>query len=410
MQVPTTGRRGRPVAVLLVLAALVAAILAPERALAGPSLVFDLESGEVKSAENALQPWYPASVTKIMTAYVTFRALRAGRLTLTSPVVISKNAAAQAPSKMGFKPGTVLTVDNALKMMIVKSANDIAVALGETVAGSEAGFVAEMNEVARSIGMTQTVWANPNGLPNDAAHTTARDLGVLTRAALTEYPEYAGLFSISAIRHGKRVLRSHNLLLDRYPGAIGMKTGFICASGFNLVAASKRGGRTLVAVVLGARSGLERAAIAKSLLDDGFSQRSLFGGGSVRTTINTLGADQAAAGPYDMRETVCGKNRVRPSIEDLVEDEATPTMASAYSSNDVLRALQKTKEKAPAAKTKNGKEQKVDGVTVVLGPPLRSPTPVQVFVGGADGVSGTTVDVAATADADVPLPRPRPNR
>ncbi|MEZ5839190.1 MAG: D-alanyl-D-alanine carboxypeptidase family protein [Hyphomicrobiales bacterium] len=296
MRVPTGGRRGRSVAVFLALVALVFAALLPQSASAGPTLVFDLQSGEVKSAENALQPWYPASVTKIMTAYVTFRALREGRLKLNSPVIVSQNAASQAPSKMGFKPGTVLTVDNALKMMIVKSANDIAMALGETVGGSEAGFVAEMNSVARSIGMTQTVWANPNGLPNDAAHTTARDLGILTRAALTEFPEYSGIFSISAIKHGKRVLRSHNLLLDRYPGTIGMKTGFICASGFNLVAVSKRSGRTLVAVVLGARSGLERAAIAKKILDDGFSSRSLFGGGR-GPSIDSLGADQAAAGP-----------------------------------------------------------------------------------------------------------------
>ena len=378
----------------LVIAAFVAVLvagLAARPALAGPELVFDLESGAVYDATDALDSWHPASVTKIMTAYVTFRALREGRVKLTTPVVMSKNAAGEPPSKMGFKPGTVLTIDNALKMMLVKSANDVAVALGEAVSGSEGDFVAEMNAVSQLIGMSRTHWANPNGLPNDAQVTTARDLGILTRAVLNDFPEYRGYFAISAIQHGKRVLRSHNKLIDRYPGTIGMKTGFICASGFNMVAASKRGGRTVIAVVLGARSGLERAAIAKKLLDEGFESRSLFA--AKRQTLDQLTGSMA--GPVDMRPIICGKNRQRPGLDELVEDDDSNgfQMATAYASNDVLRALHKSKSGPDLSDKAKGKKQ--DPLTVLIGPPIYAKQPVQVFTGGADANNPVTARAAS---------------
>jgi D-alanyl-D-alanine carboxypeptidase len=163
---------------------------------------------------------------------------------------------------MGYRAGTVLTVDNALKMMLVKSANDIAVAVGETIGGSEAGFVALMNAEARRLGMVSTQFRNPNGLPVSGQMTTARDLAVLARAILLGYPQYRAYFGFSAILAGGAVMESQNDLLARYPGATGMKTGFICSSGYNLVASAERGGRGLIAVVLGVTSSEQRARIA----------------------------------------------------------------------------------------------------------------------------------------------------
>ena len=152
--------------------------------------MIDAETGKVLHAENATYPWYPASVTKLMTPYSTLRAMKEGRITLDTLFTVSPNAAAQAPTKMGFQVGTQVTVDNALKMLMVKSANDMAVLLAEGVGGSIDGFADEMNGNARRLGMTQTNYVNPNGLPADDQITSARDLAILARALMREFPEY----------------------------------------------------------------------------------------------------------------------------------------------------------------------------------------------------------------------------
>ena len=224
------------------------------RAGAEALLVIEAESGKVLFADKAAHPWYPASVTKLMTAYVTLRAVKEGRLTLDKPLTVSANAAAQAPVKMGFPAGTLVTVDNALKMLMVKSANDVAVVLAEGVAGSVENFADQMNGTARRLGMTQSTFVNPNGLPADDQISSARDLAMLARALIREMPEYDYYWHLPGIRMGKMVQRNYNTLIGRYPGADGMKTGFICASGFNLVASATRDGKRLIAVVLGAPS------------------------------------------------------------------------------------------------------------------------------------------------------------
>ena len=152
-------------------------------------------------------PWYPASVTKIMTAYVTLKAVKEGRLSLDTLLTVSPIAASQSPSKMGFRPGTQVTVDNALKMMMVKSANDMAVVLAEGVGGSVDGFSAKMNQTAQRLGMTQTSYVNPNGLPADGQVTSARDLAILARAVIRDLPEYEYFMHIPSIRYGRRVRR-----------------------------------------------------------------------------------------------------------------------------------------------------------------------------------------------------------
>ena len=204
-------------------------------AFANPAILFDLATGKVLQHQEAFQRWYPASLTKLMTAYVTFRAVAAGELALASPIEMTAHAAAEPPTKMGFKPGSIITLDNALKMMLIRSANDIAMAVGENVGGSEDAFVQRMNAEAQRLGMTGSHWANPNGLFAPDQYTTARDLALLVRAIRTEFPQYAPYFAIQGLKAGKKTLMSYNKLVGRYDGADGMKTGFVCSSGFNMI-------------------------------------------------------------------------------------------------------------------------------------------------------------------------------
>ncbi len=180
----------------LLIVAVGAALAGP--AAAGPYILIDAESGKVIAQHDAGQPWHPASVTKLMTTYVTFRAMREGRVQPTTLLNVSEIATAQAPSKMGFAVGTKVTVDNALKMLMVKSANDMAVVLAEGVGGTLSDFVTEMNRVAAQLGMTGTRFINPHGLPADEQITTARDMAILGRAIMREFPEHEMLFRIPA--------------------------------------------------------------------------------------------------------------------------------------------------------------------------------------------------------------------
>jgi D-alanyl-D-alanine carboxypeptidase len=255
-----------------------------------------------------------------MTTYVTLRAVKEGRITLDKPLTVSANALGQAPVKMGFPVGTVVTVDNALKMMMVKSANDMAVVLAEGVGGSVEGFADLMNRNAQSLGMTQTSYVNPNGLPADDQIVSARDLAILARALIREMPEYDDYWHLPGIRMGKSVQRNYNTLIGRYPGADGMKTGFICASGFNLVASATRNGRRLIAVVLGAPSAAGRALKAAQLLERGFnSNGALSWLAPSLGTVDTLQPINAA--PPNLRDDMCGAHRKRPATED--EDDGT---------------------------------------------------------------------------------------
>lgn len=238
---------------------------------ANPQLVVDVNSLKVYEQREIYQKWYPASLTKLMTAYTTFRALKSGQLTLESPVVMTKNAAGEPPSKMFYKPGQALTLDSALKMMLIKSANDIAVAIGETVAGSEPAFVNQMNAEAQRIGMSSSHFINPNGLPGAGQYTTARDLAVLAVTIKREFPQYAPYFAYEGFTTGKKNYPNLNMLIGRFDGADGMKTGFICASGFNQVSSATRNGKAVVSVVLGADSLGGRADESARLLQLGLT-------------------------------------------------------------------------------------------------------------------------------------------
>jgi D-alanyl-D-alanine carboxypeptidase len=308
----------RSSSLLAALAAATLAISIPTRASAEAMLLIEADSGKVLHAENATYPWYPASITKVMTAYVTLNAVKNRRLTLDSLLTVSARAAAQAPSKMGFKPGTSVTVDNALKMLMVKSANDIAFVIAEGVAGSVENFADEMNATSRRLGMTQSSWVNPNGLPAENQISSARDLAILARAMLRDFPEYQLYWNIPAIKLGKKLMRNHNTLIGRYPGADGGKTGFICASGFNVVASATRNGKRLIAVVLGAPSSPVRGAKAAGMLERGFNRNGLAWLTPSLGTVDTLQPINSA--PPDMREEMCGKHRKRPAAEEADDD------------------------------------------------------------------------------------------
>ena len=302
----------------IALSPLCAAGLPPTPAHAGASILVDAESGKVLHAENATYPWYPASVTKLMTLYVTLQAVKQGRITQDTLFTVSRNALAQSPTKMGFGVGTQVTVDNALKMMMVKSANDMAVLLAEGVDGSIESFADDMTQTAHRLGMTESNFVNPNGLPADGQIMSARDLAILARALIHDFPEYNYYWHIPAIKFGRRVVRNYNTLLGRYPGADGMKTGFICASGFNLVATASRGGKQLIAVVLGAPSSAARAVKAAELLESGFTQNPLAWLAPALGSVNAL--TPINADPPNLHDEVCGPHRKRPPAED--EEEA----------------------------------------------------------------------------------------
>src|SRR4051812_1981229 len=273
---------------------------------ASPGIVVDVDSGKVLYAERATDPWFPASITKLMTTYVALDMVRTGRATMDKLLTVSEDAASQPPSKMGFKPGTQITLDNALKIIMVKSANDIAQTIAENLGGSVEGFAAMMNEAAARLGMRESRWVNPHGLPDDRQQTSARDMAILGRALLRDFPDNKDLFSISAIKFGRRIMANHNGLLGRYPGVDGMKTGFICSGGFNVVASATRGGRRLITVVMGSPNAKERTLRAADLFERGFA----FAGWGGQT-VDELPASSLAA-PPNLRPQICGGSAPPP--------------------------------------------------------------------------------------------------
>ena len=339
-------------------------------AAAGPSLVVDLDGGRVLSQQDAFQRWYPASLTKLLTAYVALRAVAAGEVTLKSPVRITRNAAKEPPSKMGYPVGSVMTLDSALKMIMVKSANDVATAIGESIAGSEKGFAARMNMESRRLGMTGSHWVNAHGLHDEGQYTTAHDLAVLAAAIRRDFPQYDSYFKLDGIVDGKSKMTNHNDLIGRFEGADGMKTGYTCPSGFNLVASATRNGRTLLAVVIGERSSEERAVKAADLLAAGFGK-------------NAAGAPTLAA----MRPTGEGLNKTTNMRDRICTKAAFKARLDAGEIDKHGRVIVSSPHLAEK--------------------PARDPVFVAVGLGGATG----PLSPHATAEveyADVPIPTPRP--
>ncbi|HET9716761.1 MAG TPA: serine hydrolase [Pseudolabrys sp.] len=232
------------------------------------SIVVDVNSGAIMQATNADSPRHPASLTKIMTLYLLFEKLEQGKLKLSTELPVSPHAAAQAPSKLGLKPGETIRVETAIRAIVTKSANDVAVVVAEALGGDEPSFAKLMTAKARALGMTETVYRNASGLPDDAQITTARDQAILGRAIQDRFPNYYHYFATRTFEYRGRSIRNHNHLLGAVDGVDGIKTGYIRDSGFNIVTSVRRGKRHVVAVVFGGRTASARDARARSLIEN----------------------------------------------------------------------------------------------------------------------------------------------
>ncbi len=230
------------------------------------SIIVDGNSGATLSANNPDASRHPASLTKIMTLYLLFERLDAGKMTLDTEMEVSTRASQQAPTKLGLRPGQTIRVEDAIKGLVTRSANDAAVVIAEAIAGDEGDFARQMTRKARALGMTRTVYRNASGLPDDNQVTTARDQSTLGRAIQDRFPRYYRYFSTVAFNYRGHSIRNHNRLLGNVEGVDGIKTGYTRASGFNLVTSMRRGNRHLVGVVMGGRSGGSRDAAMRSLL------------------------------------------------------------------------------------------------------------------------------------------------
>jgi D-alanyl-D-alanine carboxypeptidase len=273
------------------------------------AVVVDAKTGEVLYAKHADSPRYPASITKVMTLYLAFEALASGKIKLDDPVMISPRAAAQAPTKLGLRPGDSLTVEQAMQALATKSANDIAVALAEKLAGSESRFAALMTLRAKELGMRNTHFANASGLPDSRQISTARDIAILSRAVMRDYPQYYRVFGTRTFNFRGQAMNNHNRLLGRMPGVDGLKTGFTNASGFNLAASAVQDGRRLIAVVLGGPSSAARDNNAEDLLLTGFSVMRRRANGEQITVAQNL-FEPELSGPV-----------TRPSVEQGDDDQ-----------------------------------------------------------------------------------------
>lgn len=240
------------------------------------AIVVDAEDGEVLYSVAADQTRYPASLTKMMTLYLMFEALQNGRLSRSSQIPISANAAKQPASKLYMKAGTSIDADTAIRALVVKSANDVATAVAEHLAGDEDRFARLMTAKARQLGMGRTVFTNASGLPDSGMRTTARDMAVLSLALRRDFPQYYSYFRLKSFEYRGKTVRGHNKILEMVSGADGIKTGYIKASGYNLAASVRRNGRSLVAVVMGGKSGRDRDAHMAQLLNASMNRSSRY--------------------------------------------------------------------------------------------------------------------------------------
>jgi D-alanyl-D-alanine carboxypeptidase len=268
------------------------------------ALLIDAESGNVLYELEANQSWYPASLTKLMTLYMAFSALESGRLRLSDRMSISSHAAHQPTSKLGLRAWDTISVEDAILAVVTRSANDAAVVLAEKIAGSETQFAIQMTSAAHNLGMYGSHFMNATGLPHDWQTTTAHDMALLALKIIRDFPQYYPYFGVDSLYHNGRYLRSTNKFVAHYPGAEGMKTGYTCGSGYNLVATANQYGKRLIGVVLGGHTSSERYQHMFTMMDIGFGDEY----GAYRAkNINTMSKSSVGTPPYQLS---CGH---RPS-------------------------------------------------------------------------------------------------
>lgn len=289
------------------------------------AIMIDADTGNVLHEVDATHPWYPASLTKVMTLYMTFEALNTGQLHLYDSMTASYHASRQPTSKLGLRAGESLTVEDAILALITRSANDAAVVLAEHIGGTEENFARKMTAKARLLGMPNTRFMNATGLPNERQVTTSRDMAILAWKIQRHFPEYYPYFSSHSFYYKGRELRGINKFTARYPGAEGMKTGYTCGSGFNLIGAAHQNGKHLIGVVLGGMTSAERYQLMMNMMDKGFSNRYTADAGR---NIDTLPASYGGEPPYQLD---CG-NGARNHIASLPQTaDASPRYIKAKS-------------------------------------------------------------------------------
>ncbi|MFD1744308.1 SPOR domain-containing protein [Rhizobium helianthi] len=357
----------------------------PETASANPKyagIVVDAKTGKVLYSDDPDSLRYPASLTKMMTLYLTFEALEAGRFTLDSRVPVSAHAAAEPPSKLGVRAGGSVTVEQAIQALVTRSANDIATALGEFIGGNEARFAQMMTNKARALGMTRTTYRNAHGLPNTAQMTTARDQARLGIALRQHFPQYYSYFSTRVFRFGKQAIGNHNRLVGSVAGVDGIKTGYTRAAGFNLVTSAQINGRSIVAVVLGGTSSAARDSQMRKLVATYLPKASQGATSNLIAQVRTPAQPVPASVPTPIQpeRSVASAVTAEPEIE-VAEVESAPRPvarlaeqklpgASAYASEPKSKAAEAAVAAAmtapvpvPPAATTDRAEQETDKLT-----------------------------------------------
>jgi D-alanyl-D-alanine carboxypeptidase len=280
------------------------------------AIVVDADSGTVLESVAATARWYPASLTKVMTVYLAFEEIEAGRLSLGEELTVSAHAAAQPATELGLGAGQKITVKDTILAIILQSANDAAVTMAERIGGSETAFAQRMTDKAAQLGMSRTVFRNATGLPDPEQVTTARDMAVLAKALLENYPQYYHFFSTTSFTFGGQTFGTINGILSRYDGADGIKTGFTCGSGYNLVASAKRNGRRLIGVLLGSRTNFERHSEMGHLLDAGFAtDLQKLDGNVMLAELGTADGEADPAPPTQLSAGECAYGVSATSIE-----------------------------------------------------------------------------------------------
>ena len=272
------------------------------------AIVIDAETGEVIHETEAAQKWYPASLTKVMTLYMTFAALESGKLHLDDMLTVSHHAAIQPKSRLGLRKGQKISVEHAIMAVATRSANDAAVTLAEHLGGNETHFGHLMTQQAHHMGMSSSSFVNASGLPDEHQISSARDLAILSSALIKHYPEYYRIFSSTEFHYKGQVLPNTNRILKTYPDADGLKTGFTCGSGYNLIASAKRNGHRLVGVLLGAHSSGERFEQMGNLLDVGFEKKAA---GISSAHVSQLHDDDLAPPPFQLASNRCAGSAVQ---------------------------------------------------------------------------------------------------
>lgn len=368
---------------------------------ARPVLVIDAKTGDVLQAVNPHTPWHPASLTKVMTAYVALQAIKARRLSKDSLLTVSALAAKQRPSKMAFAPGTKITLESALFILFVKSANDVAVTVAEGISGSVPAFADEMNAWSRRLGMSNSVWRNPNGWHDDQQVTTARDMALLARAIYRDFPEYQHLYRAQALQYGEWTMRNYNVLIGRFAGADGLKTGFTCPSGFNLVASATRGGRRHIAVVLGENSGKARGEKAALLLERSFTVPAA-GEFEERLKVESLARPSDVLGKApNMRHEVCsGHGNPSEADETGVSTQIHSLVPTAEATEGAKAAAEAGGEKAALVTPPPAQVTAVVLARTVVSPKDKRPLTVAV-AGTALVGAGLPLPTIALQPADI---------